>query len=318
MEAASRALRVLEAQYQNAVRLAIDDVYLAFTDVIVTRETLRFAEVSLAGARTLFEAVQREEGEDAIHESDQLNVAIQYETARLGVDQARIELLRAKHRLAALLAIGRDQAGQIEIHGLLHPPESPVPPREVLVQMALDKRPDVVAFRLGIARAQADARVARKECLDDVFLVYSPYQFQNNGPIGLQNSTSFSLGLMGSIPLFDRNQGEIRRAELNIAQTRSALTAIEREAIPDVENAYLEYEASRDAIERIENLILPASERARVLAYREHEAGRTSMVEYLLALRDRNEVVREYRDALIRHHRSMLQLNTAVGQRLIP
>jgi hypothetical protein len=30
------------------------------------------------------------------------------------------------------------------------------------------------------------------------------------------------------------------------------------------------------------------------------------------------EVVRQYRDTLIRHRRSMLRLNTAVGQRILP
>lgn len=317
MDAADRALRVLEAQYQNAVRLAIDDLYQTFTDVVVARETLRYAEVSSAGATTLFEASQRPDAAP-LSESDRLNLAIQYETARLGVDQARRESLRAKQHLAVILAIPREQAAQIEIRGLLRPPENPPPPREVLVQMALDNRPDVVAFRLGISRAQADAQVARKERFEDIFVIYSPYQFQNNGPIGGQNATSFSFGRMGSIPLFDRNQGEIRRADLNVAQTRAALATIERQAVADVENALMEYEASREAVERIEKIILPASERARVIAYQEHEAGRTSTVEYLLALRDRNEIVRQYRDALVRHRRSMLQLNTAVGRRLLP
>ena len=31
-----------------------------------------------------------------------------------------------------------------------------------------------------------------------------------------------------------------------------------------------------------------------------------------------NEVVRQYRDALVRHRRSMLDLNTAVGARVLP
>ncbi len=151
-----------------------------------------------------------------------------------------------------------------------------------------------------------------------MFVVYSPFVFQNNGPIGKLNATSFSLGLMGSIPVFDRNQGEIRRSEVNVLQTRAALDAIERDTAAEVESALLEYQANQQAVERIERTILPASERARTLAYQSHEAGRSNTVDYLIALRDRNEVVRHYRDALIRRRRSMLQLNTAVGYRLLP
>ncbi|HVC93533.1 MAG TPA: TolC family protein [Pirellulales bacterium] len=318
MQAAASAVRVLEAQYQNAVRLAIDDLYVAFTDVIVERDTLRYAEVSLAGARTMLDAARKQAHAGEISESDELNLAIQYETASLGLDQERSELFQAKHRLAALLMIPREQAAQLELRGLVKAPEAPLPDRDDLVRMALDNRPDVMAFRLGIHRAQADVQVARKEWVEDLFVVYSPYQFQNNAHIGGQNATSFSVGLMSSIPLYDRNQGEVRRAELNVAQTRSALDAREREAIAEVERSVQEYYASREAVRRIEKFVLPASEKVRAIAYREHEAGRTSTVDYLFALRDRNEIVRQYRDALIRHRRSMLQLNTAVGRRLLP
>lgn len=318
VEAASRALYVLEAQFQNAVRLAVDDLYRAYTDVLVARETLHYAEVSLAGAKALLDAARGEPPAEAASESNRLNLSVEYETARLDVDQARSELLRAKHRLASLLAIPRAHAARIELRGRIRPPELPLPNRDALVRLALDCRPDVRAHRLGIDRARADMRVARKERVDDLFVVYSPFQFQNNQPIGKKNATSFSLGLMGSIPLFDRKQGEIRRAETNVMQSRTALRAIESEAAAEVESALLEYQASRQAVERIERSILPPSERARSIAYQEHQAGRVGTAEYLLALRDRNAVVRQYRDALIRHRRSMLELNTAVGRRLLP
>jgi cobalt-zinc-cadmium efflux system outer membrane protein len=39
---------------------------------------------------------------------------------------------------------------------------------------------------------------------------------------------------------------------------------------------------------------------------------------YVNARRDYNETVSHYRDTLIRHRRSMLRLNTAVGLRVLP
>ena len=39
-------------------------------------------------------------------------------------------------------------------------------------------------------------------------------------------------------------------------------------------------------------------------------------MDYLEAQQDFNDVVRQYRDALIRHRRAMLDLNTAVGERI--
>ncbi len=45
---AFRAKRVLEAQFQDAVRLAIDNLYTEFVDVLATRETVREARKGVA------------------------------------------------------------------------------------------------------------------------------------------------------------------------------------------------------------------------------------------------------------------------------
>ena len=46
--------------------------------------------------------------------------------------------------------------------------------------------------------------------------------------------------------------------------------------------------------------------------------GGSRIVDYLNAQREYNDVVREYRDLLVRHRRSMLALNTALGLRILP
>ena len=43
-----------------------------------------------------------------------------------------------------------------------------------------------------------------------------------------------------------------------------------------------------------------------------------SLDDYLGQLNDDDETARLYRDAFVRHRRSMLDLNTAIGLRLLP
>lgn len=317
-QAAAQAVRVLEAQYQDAVRVAIDDLYLTYLDVVVARETVHYAQTSLAGAEKLLEKAETQLRARDITEPDLLNVAIQRDAAQVGLEQARAQLLEAKHALAALLNVPPQTAEQIELRGTIRD-TAPLPPgREELLRMALATRPDLAAFRLGIQRARADAKAAGKEWFEDIFVIYSPYQFQNNRPVGGLNATSYSFGVLGSIPLYDRRQGEVRRAQLNVVQSRVALAAIERQVQAEVERAAVEYHASRQAVERIERSILPASLRVRDGVYLQYSRGEKSVVDYLIAQKNHNEIVRQYRDALIRHRRSMLRLNTAVGQRILP
>ena len=49
MAYAARALEVMEAQYQNEVRLAIQNLYIAYVDVLAARETVRYLQASIKG-----------------------------------------------------------------------------------------------------------------------------------------------------------------------------------------------------------------------------------------------------------------------------
>ncbi|HWB09576.1 MAG TPA: TolC family protein [Pirellulales bacterium] len=317
--AAARAARnVLEAQYQDAVRLAIGDLYNAFVDMMVARETIRYAEASLAGSAKLLETAEVQLRAGSITEPDHLTISIQHDAAAIGLDRAQNQLRQAQHALAAMLAIPPDAAERLEIRGVIRDKAPPPPPRDELVQTALTVRPDLAAFRLGIERARADLRVYRKEVFEDIFVVYSPWQLQNNHSIGAQNATSYSFGLLGTMPLYNRNQGDIRRAQLNVAQSRVAWQAMERQAIAEVDRALLEYQISRQSVERLEKTVLPRSERVRQGVIKLFQQGEKSFLDVLDAQRQHNEIVRQYRDTAIAHRRAMLRLNTAVGQRVLP
>ena len=184
--------------------------------------------------------------------------------------------------------------------------------------MAQSIRPDLTAYRLGVRRAAADVRLAEAEKLSDVFVLWSPYELRDNSPTGGQNATSWSFAGFGSVPLFNRNQGNIRRAQLNVTQTRVELAGLEQQINEEVHGAYTEYIASRDIVARMQDSIIPRARRIHDASLRLLEQNETSAIDYLAAQREYNDVVRQYRDALVRHRRSMLRLNTAVGRRIFP
>src|SRR4051794_11830188 len=68
--AAGRAERVLEAQYQDAVRIEIDNLYTAFVDVLAARETLRYARTSAAGLAAVVEKTRSLLKNETITEAD--------------------------------------------------------------------------------------------------------------------------------------------------------------------------------------------------------------------------------------------------------
>jgi outer membrane protein, heavy metal efflux system len=317
-EVATQAQAVIEALYTDAVRDEIERLNIAFVDVVAARETLRYARASRDGLKQVARLAEAQLQNQRIARPDLDRIGIQLDSAEIGVEQSEVALRESKHVLGLLLATPAEEAERIELRGSINDTAPPPPPQSDLQALAKSNRPDLVAYRLGIRRAQADVKLAQAEGKSDLFVLWSPWELQNNTPVGGRNATSWSVAAFGSLQVFNRNQGNVRRAELNVAQTRTELEGLEQQVAEEVHSAYAEYQASRAVVVRLEQAVLPRSRRIRDASARLLALGETSAVEYLAAQREHNDVVRQYRDALIRHRRSMLRLNTAVGQRILP
>ena len=315
---AQQAKKVLDAQYQDAVRLEIDNLYTAFVDVLDARETVRYARASLHGLNRVLATIEQQYARQLVPQTEVENAAIQRDTGEVSLEQAETALRQAKRALAVFLDIPPGEADGLEIRGSIRDEAAPPPPPDDLGRLALCVRPDVVSYRLGVRRAQEDVRLQQAERFPDVFVLYTPYGFRNNAPVDEKSATSWSIGALVSIPILNRNQGNIRRAEHNVVQTQIELSGLEKQVLSDVERAYLEYASTHAAVQRLERGILPRARRLRDRKFALYTQGQEDIVTYLNAQRDYNEVVRQYRDTLIRHRRSMLRLNTAVGQRILP
>ena len=315
---AEQAKRVLEAQYQDAVRLQIDNLYTAYIDVLAARQALRVARTGLAGLAQVVKTT-RDLVQKGIQPRTELDrVQIQQYNAEVAVHDNEVALAQAKRNLATLLAVPVQQADCLDVRGTIRETTLSLPCTEDLIKIALQARPDLRAFRLGVERAQTGVQLARKERIEDVFLFYTPFNITNNAPIGGQNTTAWSLGVLFPLPIFNRNQGNIRRAEINVTQVQIELAGAERHVANEVQRAAAEYTASRTVIQRYEKDIVPAARRLRDENYRLYAKGQVGLVAFLEAQREYNDVVRQYLQALVRHRRDMLRLNTAIGQRVVP
>jgi cobalt-zinc-cadmium efflux system outer membrane protein len=315
--AAQQAKCVLEAQYQDAVRVQIDNLYTAFVDVLAARESLRYTDASIEGLRRLVQKTEELYRQKERTRADVSQIEEQLDSAEIERIEAEEALRDAKRTLAVFLNIPTVEAGNIEPVGTLRPVVPELPPTEGLIRTALTERPDVVAYRLGIKRAKAEVDLAEANRLSDVYLLYQPFTYQDNIS-GFRDSTSWAVGLTVPLTLFNRNQGNIRRARIGVTQTTTQLADIERRVIAEVEQATRQFEVTKAAIERIEQRLLPSATRVRQAAEVRFTAGEADAFELLAAQRGYNDIVRRYRDMLIRYRRSMLRLNTTIGRRLLP
>ena len=147
---------------------------------------------------------------------------------------------------------------------------------------------------------------------------YQPYTYQNNAPFGKQSGTSWAVGITVPLPVYNRNQGNIERAKINVYQTEVQLAYQERRVETEVRQAIKEYQVSGQIARHIRQQVLPGLERAYRDRLRLFQEGEITKFVFLDAQRQYNETAKAYLDAAVRHRRSMLILNTVVGQRILP
>ncbi|HEY7308788.1 MAG TPA: TolC family protein [Gemmataceae bacterium] len=318
IQAAQKAEQVLEAQYQDAVRQAIDKLDTAFIDVLEARQTVRALRAGWARLKTLEETIgdPAKKGRRPLEEIEA--VSLERVNAELAIQRAEATLLQAHRALALLLRVPAEQAASLQLFGSLHDRAAPPPCLEELMRIALQARPDLNAYRLGMNRAAADLRRERAEAIDNLFLFCTPLNANDFSPLGKQSAYGWGLGLLLPVPLFDRNQGDIDRARVNVTQTHLERQDLERRIRNEVRYAATEYAASREVVRQYEQDMLPGADSLREEQSRLFVTGQTTLDSLLEARREHDEVVREYLEALVYHRRAMRRLNIAVGQCILP
>ena len=79
-------------------------------------------------------------------------------------------------------------------------------------------------------------------------MLYQPYTFQDNSPSGTKSPTSWALGVTVPLPIYNRNQGGIVRARLNVDQTTNEVAAMERRVAAEVRDAERRYAVTREQL----------------------------------------------------------------------
>ena len=311
------AERVVEARYQDGVRLQVAALCDAFVTVLETESQLQFAQSEVEAVRDIFGPLEARYETGDINESARDRIVLRREQVQLAETDADRIRIHAIRELAILLNLPAESAEEIQVRGMLRE-LGPGPPEEAALRaIAATHRPDLAAIRLDIRRAESAVELAYRERFGDVFLQAQPYSFQDNSPFGTKSATSWGLGLTVPVPIHDRKQGVIRRADLEVCKLRLGLQALERLIADEVYEADHEYGLSREAVERFETASIPAAVRLYDAARRQFREGLSDAFTLVEARREYAATARQYLALLVQHRRNIYLLNKAVGRRLL-
>jgi cobalt-zinc-cadmium efflux system outer membrane protein len=221
------------------------------------------------------------------------------------VRQAELQESSALSKLELLL--GRTPLQPIEVTGELRN-DAPSDTRDGLFAQALQQRPDLQALLRDETRAAADLRLQEANAKVD-------WQFGSEYRRQSVTAEANTLGffVQSPLPFFNRNQGEIARAQQAQTQTGARSRAMRATVQNDVDLAYLQFQASKDTLEKIENSMLGKARDVRSISEYAYKRGDVSLVDFIDAVRAYNDTMQTYNDARADYARSLYGLDAATG-----
>src|SRR6476660_685767 len=179
--------------------------------------------------------------------------------------------------------------------------------------VAVDVRPDVRSKRFTFSQREADLRLAQAYRVPDV-TVGAGYAIQ--GSLGPDNPQQWALNFGLPVPLFNRNQGGIRQAEVAVQTAEADLNKVLNVVENEVEVAYRSLMHSRRLVEAYVGGVLDDARATFTIVERAYERGGATILDLLDAARTSRTIQQNYIEALFNYQRNVLQLESAVGQEI--
>jgi cobalt-zinc-cadmium efflux system outer membrane protein len=314
MQAARLGVEVSRADFAEVLRVQLARTVDAFYEALEDDAYFKLAEKTveqLTELEQLTEEMARNKKAGAL-EVDRIKLAVH--EAVLERHDRELALETAKARLRPFL--GRTAADpDYEVEGVLTVTAMVPPPKlEQALALAESSRPDLLSGRIAIDQAGAVVELERRKAKPQL-AVQPGWTYQDQRHInGFRNGSMLDIGISTTLPLTDRNQGNIRKAQAQVLERRFSYRGDRADALADVEASLAAY---ADAVEHLTKFNTPATLKAahdlRARMEAGYRAGDRKLIELLdahRAYRGRLAHVIEFESA---YWRTLNKLNAAVG-----
>ena len=308
LDSAKEATGIAISSHADLERNLIFSLRSAFVQTLqqkavrdLAKENLDYYDHLLGVNRDRFQA-----GAIAQVDMDRLELQrVQYES---DLQTAEVNLRTAKIQMLMLLD-DRTPVDQFDVTGPFEF-STQISPLDEVRQAALDNRPDLKAALQSVDKAKTDHKLAvSMGSTDPTFGV----DVGRNPPIDQY------VGFSVSVPLriFDRNQGEKARTQLDIDRNERLMEATRAQVFNDVDSAYATLTSTVTLLQPYKDHYLAQASRVRDTISFSYEHGAASLLDFLNAQADYRAVQASYLNLVGSYLDAASQLNLAVGREVI-
>jgi len=296
----------LDRTLMFTLRSAFIQTLQAKTVVNIAQQDLEYYDHIIQISRDRFHA-----GDIAEIDLDRIELLrVQYESE---IQTALVNLRTSKIQLLQLLN-DRTPVEQFDVNGTFDFSDT-LMPLEDFRKIALDERPDLRAALQSLQQADTAHKLAEANgSTDPTFGAWYTHNSSNNNPNGID-----TLGLSVSIPLriFDRNQGEKQRTQIDIGRNQQLTDAARAQVFSDVDSAYAQVESNIALLKPYKAKYNNQATHVRDTVTYSYQHGGASLMDMLNAQSDYRTVQLAYLQLIGAYLTAAGQLNLAVGREVI-
>lgn len=309
LESAQKATKIAVSSQADLERTLVFNLRMAFVQTLQEKAILSLAKENLDYYDRVL-SVNRDRysvGGIAKVDLDRLELQrVQYES---DLQTAEVNLRTAKIQLIALLN-DRTPVDQFDVTGRFDFSDQ-LPPLDDVRQAALDTRPDLRAAVESVDKAHTDHRLAWANGSTDPTV---GFDVGRNPPI----DTYFGFSLSVPLRIFDRNQGEKQRTQLDIGRNEQLVQATRAQVFSDVDSAYATVISTVILLKPYRERYLKQASSVRDTIEFSYQHGAASLLDFLNAQADYRSVQVNYLNLIASYLDAASQLNLAVGREVIP
>lgn len=315
MASATAGVCVSEAEYADLVRKRVTETALAFYDVLEAQGLLDLARRDLENLERVEAMTRKAVANGGLPQVELSRVRLELLARRRELRDSESAVVTSKAKLRALIG-GAEADPTFDVAGTLDGPLTAVPLAvEEAFALADENRPDLLALRRKIAKAQADTVVEHRNAFPEVTTDWGiAHQYQQS--IGASDSTMWGTGLTMTVPLSNRNQGNRAKAAAVVAQSnqelRAGLVELRAEIVEAVQSLHTAKQNAASVAE--EELRLAGQVRDSI--GKAYEVGGRPLIDVLDAQRNYRETYRIYITSRADYWRSLHKYNSAIGKQV--
>jgi outer membrane protein, heavy metal efflux system len=314
LESAQKATGIAMSGQADLNRTLLFTLRMAFIQTLQEKAVLDLAKENLSYYDHLLDVNRERYKAGAIAQVDLDRLELQRVQYESDLQTAEVNLRTAKIQLLALLN-DRTPVEQFDVMGP-YDFSAQIASLEEVRQMALEARPDLKAAVEAIDKAQTDHKLAvANGSTDPTISAWYTYNPSFNNPFAHQ-----TVGASVSIPLriFDRNQGEKKRTELDIDRNGKLMEATRAQVFSDVDSAYATVNSTVILLQPYKGRYLQQASRIRDTIAFSYEHGAASLLDFLNAQASYRSVQVNYLNLVASYLNAASQLNLAAGREVIP